>query len=333
VSADLQTLLLPPPMTLSVCCVCGGVQQFREVWCSATKPLLPHPNDVLCLCSCAGDPCDTVDKLFLDKLPGADGMRVVTVDGLICLAAIDFTAAVCACNAHEASTKLSKLSSHEKDGPYVSKLLARKHQFPGERQRAIAVITFSEAVKLLCCYLPRTYTGEMMEYVFTTFTRLMAGDAGLLKELARNAMSEGLAQAAARSERGIDQEANRAALGGPLKRRRVEYDAFEQAARVTKMNLENARASKANAEHEARIVKMNVANANALVRASAAKDKAERQNIIETFNAVRRASGGTLSARDREAYKACMLKLVGLEPEPGPEVVDTARCARRRRGA
>ena len=259
-------------------------------------------------------------------------MRVVTVDGLICIAAIDYTAAVCGCTAQDAASKLSHMSSHEKDGPYVSKLLSRKHQFPGERQRAIAVITFSEAVKLLW-YLPRTYTGEMMEYVFTTFTRLMAGDAGLLKELARNAVSEGLAQAAARSERGIDQEANRAALGGPMKRRRLELDAFEQAARVTKMNLENARASKANAEHEARIVKMNVANANALVRASAAKDKAERQNIIETFNAVRRASGGTLSARDREAYKACMLKLVGLEPEPGPEVVDTARCARRRRGA
>ena len=46
-----------------------------------------------------------------------------------------------------------------------------------------------------------------------------------------------------------------------------------------------------------------------------------------------RARGGGHSARDREAYKACMLKLVGLEPEPGPEVVDTARCARRRRGA
>ena len=52
---------------------------------------LPPSNDVLWLCSCAGPPDGEVDKL-----PGADGMRVVTVDGLICLAAIDFTAAVCA---------------------------------------------------------------------------------------------------------------------------------------------------------------------------------------------------------------------------------------------
>ena len=285
-----------PTLTTSVVCPCVVLRRpvVWEVVSNQSPPLLPHPNNVLCLCSCAGAPDGEVDKLFLDKLPGADGMRVVTVDGLICLAAIDFTVAVCATTAHEAAAKLSKLSCHERDGAYVSKLLSRKHQFPGAGQRPIAVITFSEAIKLLC-YLPRMHTGAMMDYVVDTFTRLVAGDARLLQELTHNAQSDGLAQTAARNELGVAKAQNsielasasgQVELSGAHKRKWLELDV---------------------AERETKVVA--VANANA---------RAALAHIERTFSAIRRASGGALSAAEREAHRGALLKLVGVEPEaPG----------------
>ena len=83
--------------------------------------------------------------------------RVVTLGGVLYTAAIDFTAEVCECSAHEAASKLSKLCCHERCGLYVSKLLSRKHQFPGAGQRPIAVLTAGEMEELRK-YLPRKHT-------------------------------------------------------------------------------------------------------------------------------------------------------------------------------
>ena len=78
-----KSLLLPHAndvCSLSVCCpeASSGLGSAPR----SKGTFLPPSNDVLWLCSCAGPPDGEVDKLFLNKLPGADGMRVVTVDGV-----------------------------------------------------------------------------------------------------------------------------------------------------------------------------------------------------------------------------------------------------------
>jgi len=259
--------------------------------------LLPYPNDVLCLCSCARAPDGEVDKLFLDKLPGADGMRVVTVDGLICLAAIDFTAAVCATTANEAAVKLSKLSCHERDGAYVSKLLSRKHQFPGQGQRPTPVITFSEAIKLLC-YLPRMHTGAMMDYVVDTFTRLMAGDAGLLRELTHNARSDGLAQTAARNELGIAKAQN----------------SIELASASGQVELSGA--------HKRKWLELDVAEREA------ANARTVMENIKDEMEIVKGLSGGMLEEKDRARF---LERVRGLGAGPQPAAAEPCKPPERSR--
>ena len=94
----------------------------------------------------------------MSTAPGDEqgGPRVATVDGVRYTAAIDFIAAVCGCSARDAATKLSSLRCHERDGPHVSALLGRKHQFAGRGQQAIAVLAASEMEELRR-YLPRRH--------------------------------------------------------------------------------------------------------------------------------------------------------------------------------
>ena len=148
-----------------------------------------------------------VDRLFFPKLSNAEGMRVVALNNVNYISAIDFASALCGYTANEASKQLSQLCSHEKDGHYVSKLLSRKHQFPGVGQKPIAVITFKEALSI-AIVLPRKHTADIMDYVVDCVTRLMAGDATILKELTHNALSDGVLQTFARSAIGIDKKTN-----------------------------------------------------------------------------------------------------------------------------
>jgi hypothetical protein len=148
-----------------------------------------------------------MDRLFLDIIPNHRGVRMAPLDNSVYLSAIDIVSGVCGYTAQEASHLLTELRSHVEYGDVVSKLLSRTHQFPGERQRATPMVTFEEAM-ILIGYLPKKYTVKIMKKVVNFFTRFMAGDATLFKEIAHNALSDGVLQTFARSAIGIDKKTN-----------------------------------------------------------------------------------------------------------------------------
>ena len=173
----------------------------------------------------------------------------------------------------------------------MSKLLSRKHQFPGQGQRPTAVITFSEAIKLLC-YLPRMHTGAMMDYVVDTFTRLMAGDAGLLRELTHNARSDGLAQTAARNELGIDKAQN----------------SIELACAASQVKLSGA--------HKRKCLELDVAEREA------ANARTVMENIKDEMEIVKGLSGGMLEEKDRARF---LERVRGLGAGPQPAAAEPCK--------
>ena len=144
------------------------------------------------------------DKLVLGNV---EGIRMVVLNGVVNISAIDFVAVMMGINAQYASNKIFDLTKHRVHGPSVIKLLERKHKFLGMGQKFISVLTFKEAIKFMY-YLPKTNTAEIWEYIIDIFMRLNAGDSKLIKNLKQNANNDGLAQITARKEFGIDKKTN-----------------------------------------------------------------------------------------------------------------------------
>lgn len=171
-------------------------------------------------------------------------MEVVQIPdvGLV-VAAIHLTRAVTGKDTNSARSTLVKALSSTVDEKRskAAYVLRREHVMPGfSSDTPTWVVTFDDAMSLVCDVLPGKYTANIRQHIHRVFQRVQAGDQSVHAEVDANLARDGVVNVLARDGLGMQPVVDPLL---PLKRRREELELLKMEQEIEGMRRQNIQAN------------------------------------------------------------------------------------------
>ena len=228
-----------------------------------------------------------------------DSIESIQIPGVgFVIAAISLTQAVTGKDSNSARTALHNTlhSEVETTRSKAEAVLHRKYVMPGfSPDSPTWVVTFNEALQLVCDVLPDKYTSEIKQKIYGVFQRYMGGDSSLHAEVEANRASGGVLHELARDGLGFggvhdeglgkrkkgEDELAAKVLRGKEKRKKLEEQLDRERALVREMQAAAERERAAADSAQALVREMQQKLDEAVDRERAAADR-ERETSDKT---------------------------------------------------